>query len=129
MEASDLDQALALMGELGTFSEPVTVVSRQYDDPNGDTPLHVATTLGNEKYVKALLSAGADPNARGDLGCTPLHGAIGSDLKEITKMLLAAGARIDIQNELNLTPWDLCNDEDMKELVLRHSFPPPEQNA
>ena len=44
-------------------------------DNSGDTPLHIAASLGQTEVVQALLDAGADPNARSTEGRTPLNGA------------------------------------------------------
>lgn len=56
------------------------------------TPLQVATRNGNLTVVKMLLGAGADPNARDDLGRTPLHEAVLRNSEELVRTLLEAGA-------------------------------------
>src|SRR6185436_7494647 len=45
-------------------------------DPDGDTPLHLATAAGDQGAVAALLAAGASPNARNHRGRTPFGDSI-----------------------------------------------------
>ena len=39
----------------------------------GSTPLHLAATNPDTSAMKALIAAGANPNARDNDGATPLH--------------------------------------------------------
>src|SRR4051812_43312229 len=59
------------------------------------TPLHVAARSGRGPMIKALLDAGADPNARTELGTTALHEAAGSGSVDGVNALLAKGADVD----------------------------------
>ena len=61
----------------------------------GFTPLHVASREGSAAAIKALLGAGADPNATNDTGVTPLHLAAMAGTPEAISALLAKGARVD----------------------------------
>ena len=45
-------------------------------DPDGDTPLHKVALWGDNHAAKVLIDAGADIDARGDMGLTPLHFAV-----------------------------------------------------
>jgi ankyrin repeat protein len=71
---------------------------------SGKTALHLAARLGRTAAVKALLAAGADPNAGDDLSDTPLHLAAENGRLEAVKLLLAAGARRDLKNKAGQTP-------------------------
>jgi ankyrin repeat protein len=55
-------------------------------------PLHSATAAGDHDAVRALLDAGADPNARQEGGYTPLLQAAHADDPELARMLLDHGA-------------------------------------
>jgi ankyrin repeat protein len=58
----------------------------------------------NDLYpVQALVEAGANVNAVGDMGETPLHVAIGQENISVIEALLRAGARTDIRSEFNET--------------------------
>ncbi|MEM7222117.1 MAG: ankyrin repeat domain-containing protein [Pseudomonadota bacterium] len=70
----------------------------------GNTPLEVAAVRGDLEEIDALLAAGADHNARCELGCTPLHGAAGQGHAEAVTRLLRAGASTDLLNEFGDIP-------------------------
>ena len=58
--------------------------------------------------VTALLNAGADPNARNELGATPLHfAARSSKTPAVVSALLDAGADPDARDQYGDTPWDV----------------------
>ena len=78
------------MGELRI----VTAILEAEGDPspqteNGLTPLHLAAEPG---MVEALVAAGAEIDARNDLGRTPLHQAAGYRDAAVVEALLDAGA-------------------------------------
>jgi ankyrin repeat protein len=60
--------------------------------PGGTTPLMAAALYGDAPLVKAVLEAGADPNAANDAGVTPLMWAV-TDI-ERTRQLIEAGADV-----------------------------------
>ena len=66
----------------------------------GDTPLHLACHWTDAEGVAALLAAGANVNALGDIGQTPLFRA---KSVRIVDLLLAAGADPSIKDEFGDT--------------------------
>ena len=75
--------------------------------PAGNTPLHIAAIHGDTLVVRALLDAGADPNAAGEQGDTPLHGALGQKHLQVARMLIAAGGSLDASNRDGVTARDM----------------------
>jgi len=57
-----------------------------------NTPLHTAASKGYGDILELLLKAGADLNARNQLGQTALHQAARQRFVPLVKALLAAGA-------------------------------------
>lgn len=85
----------------------VTVDSREAD---GDGVLH-SLLYGKERYpALALIDAGANVNAVGDLGYTPLHVSAFRNDSEMIQTLLDAGADPHLKCEVGKTPWDTAVD-------------------
>jgi uncharacterized protein len=66
--------------------------ARDLRTSQGSTPLHLAATNPDISALKALLAAGADPNARDGEGATPLHMAAYTQNARHAQLLLEAGA-------------------------------------
>lgn len=62
-------------------------------------PLHAAVAGRNADCVQAILDAGADPDARQQLGYTPLMGAASAGREDLAELLLARGADRSLQSE------------------------------
>lgn len=84
---------------------------------SGDYPINVAVHRKAQDEVVALLEAGADPNARGELGYTPLHSAVINASTNIVELLLGAGARIDATNDDGVTPLQLARTQEINDLL------------
>ena len=70
-----------------------------------DTPLHVATRVGNIEAIKCLIEHGADVNTKGEwTGDTPLICAAQMGSKEIIQCLIKHGADVMARNLWNDTP-------------------------
>lgn len=76
---------------------PQSLLAEKPALPRGDhwTPLHLAAECGDEAELAALLSAGADPNARSRTGITPPALAALNGHERCVRALLAAGAVAD----------------------------------
>jgi uncharacterized protein len=68
---------------------PIDAVASTFGDVQ---PLHSAVAADNTETARALVAAGADPNARQGGGFTPLHGAAQNGNRELVEALLESGA-------------------------------------
>jgi ankyrin repeat protein len=92
---------------------------------DGFTPLHLAAFFGGPAAVKAILEAGADPDADADntFGVHPLHSACAVGALESARALLAAGANPNVHQKGGYTPLHTAahnNDVALAELLLEH---------
>ena len=102
-----------------------TFYGRHVRDLGGGTPLHAVAGSSSEKTappaIRALLTAGADMDARDEGGNTPLHRAAAGpgDLHayqgnpyagSAVEVLLDAGASPTVRNAEGRTPWDLAQE-------------------
>jgi ankyrin repeat protein len=99
----------------------------QFEDPNGFTPLHLASLWDHESIVETLIRFKADVNARNETGMTPLHSAAMAGHARIAHILLAYGADPNARDSLGNTPlymavWD--GRRDVVELLLQHGADP-----
>jgi cytohesin len=105
------------------------------EGPPPNTPLHLAAEAGSLESAKALITAHASMNARGDLEETPLHFAVKGEPTaariELVRLLLAHGAQVNAKNKNDETPLDLVKDQDnpIRKLLLDHGAKPGEPTA
>jgi ankyrin repeat protein len=96
---------------------------------DGFTALHLAAFFGGAETVRALLAAGADPDADADnpLRVRPLHSAVASRDRESVAALLEAGADPDVRQQGGFTPLHgaaYAGDAEMVRLLLAHGADP-----
>uniref|UniRef100_A0A3B5Q256 Cyclin-dependent kinase inhibitor 2C (p18, inhibits CDK4) n=1 Tax=Xiphophorus maculatus TaxID=8083 RepID=A0A3B5Q256_XIPMA len=78
------------------------------------TPLQVAM-LGNTELVRALLAAGADPNARDHiLNLTVTHDAAREGFAETVRELVNHGADVNLADEIGNLPLHLAAREGVR---------------
>jgi len=71
--------------------------------------LYNAALRGHKEIAQLLIDAGADVNAKGDVGWTPLHNAVNfghPSATEVIKLLIAKGADVNEKNDHGETPLD-----------------------
>lgn len=90
-------QMLLEAARVGDIAEVIRVLDARPDlvdqtDERGRTPLHWAVWEGHADVARALVDAGADVNAKADLGLTPLWNAARGGGGDLVELLLAHGA-------------------------------------
>lgn len=89
VKGSGADVVRYLLSQAPTLANTPTVA--------GEMPLMTNCFCANPDAVniaRALLDAGADPNAESDKGWTALHAACGKDSVELVRLLLSRGANV-----------------------------------
>jgi len=86
-------------------------------DENGNSPLILATSRGDEKVVQLLIENGADVDFSNFNGETSLHYAVANDDETIVDLLLQNGANVSITNKDGKTPEQLATDKWNKKII------------
>lgn len=77
----------------------------------------LANVIDDEKYLRFMLSKGANVNSKDAAGFTALHSAVVSRRSDIVKVLLAYHADKTINDAHGHTPIDYATTEDLKKLL------------
>jgi ankyrin repeat protein len=109
---------LPLLRELIACGANVNAASR---NPMRVQPLHSAAALADHATAtamgRALLEAGADPDARQQGGYTPLHEAAATGKLALLSLLLARGADPSLRNDQGEDALDLARARGMREAL------------
>jgi len=73
--------------------------------------LHAAVAGRHLEIVKAVLDAGADPNAKQQAGFRPMHEAGSNANRQLAELLLSHGADPSLPNDEGKTPIDFARDK------------------
>jgi ankyrin repeat protein/2-C-methyl-D-erythritol 4-phosphate cytidylyltransferase len=92
-----------------------------------ETPLHIASILGNFDAVKILIENGADVNVLNNNGSNPLHYAASRGRLDIARLLFKSGAALNVsdvtkRNELHFAVVGIINRELITFLLDEGSF-------
>ena len=80
-----------------------------------------ASRVGDVEWVKLLLNAGAQVNAKTPTGWTALHAAAAKGKPDVVQALLAAGAVVNPKCLPDgFTPLRFAKDEQVAQLLRRH---------
>ena len=82
-----------------------------------DLKLVDAALDDNLPEMKRLIQAGADVNAKNDIGKAALHYACASNHLDIVKFLLNNGAEVDIRDQTGITPLISASQDGFKDIV------------
>src|SRR3954449_4486569 len=96
---------------------------------DGFTSLHLAAVFGGAEAVRALLAAGADPDADPDntFKVRPIHSASAVGDHDSVRALLEAGANPNVRQQGGYTPLHTAahnNDATLARLLLDHGADP-----
>lgn len=79
---------------------------------SGLTALMIASAKGHTECIRALLAAGANPNARDREGGTALMSACGYGSPEVVRLLLRSGADVNAVDEDGWSAAFFCAERD-----------------
>ncbi len=96
--------------ELTDVTQPIPILG-------GDTLLHYVAARSGRDEVNLLVSAGADINARGEMGQTPLHHAAIWGRLDVAEHLLALGADQSIRDEFGMTAQETALRQGREEMA------------
>jgi uncharacterized protein len=77
--------------------------SLEQEKMNGNTPLMVAATAGDDQAVRRLVFKGAGVNAKNNFGSTALMGASAGGFEDIVKLLLVKDAKPNLKSNSGCT--------------------------
>lgn len=90
-----------------------------FQDKDGDTPMHVAISNGNEWAVEMLIEEGVDINCPDREGCTPLHIAVSTGDCAIIKLVLnAKDCKVNARNKYNDTALHLVTNVEIATMLI-----------
>jgi len=89
---------------------------------SGQTMLHLACSLGFQRFAAALLARGANPEPRDKGGFTPMHFAALHGHAQIVRRLMLSGADPMLRSLQGYTPSDMTTSEDVLRVARRIEY-------
>ncbi|KAJ5077023.1 ankyrin repeat-containing protein [Anaeramoeba ignava] len=86
-----------------------TGLDLEEQDKNGETPLHISSSVGNIKLIQWILKQGISVNLKDKIGRTALHNAALYGHLRLVYFLLKIGADPKIKDRNLENPIDSCN--------------------
>ncbi|ORX75799.1 ankyrin [Anaeromyces robustus] len=93
-------------------------------DPRGNTPLHIAARIGNEKMA-VLYSRFFSVDSLGQNNWTPLHEAISKKNINICRYLISKGSSLDKRTSSGYTPLELAKKCGFTNEEINELYAPP----
>lgn len=106
-------------------TDPPVEITLETADVVGDTPLHAVAWQNDAGGVEALVAAGADVNALGEMDETALHIAVKHGNERMARCLIGAGARADIVDEFGDTAAVLAREKGRDTVAIVSVAPSP----
>ncbi len=98
VQDKDLSKAYKALAATGN-----SIINTRHSD-TGDTALHIATKRADTTWIRFLLAAGANPDARDGAGDTPLVQSVVRSCRDCVLLLLENKANPNAANEAGETP-------------------------
>ena len=130
MSPSDMALAAGHVEVAGMFDERSADVTAKDEDRNliergagvtaqdkdGETPLHLASLMGQVEVAHTLIERGADVTARDNDGRTPLHLASQMGRAKVVRVLIERGANAAAKDKAGKTPSHLASQHGKEEV-------------
>ncbi|KAL8705032.1 MAG: hypothetical protein Q9201_001839 [Fulgogasparrea decipioides] len=110
---------LAILGVLDIIDQADSSIAPLYNlrQPNGQTMVHLAASLGYHRLVAGLLARGANPDLRDRNGMSAMHMACLRGQTKVIRKLLSAGGDPTLRSLLGLAPIDMAMTQEVHELM------------
>ncbi|KAL8962909.1 MAG: hypothetical protein Q9193_000762 [Seirophora villosa] len=110
---------LAILGIIDLIDQTDSVVTPCYDaaQPNGQTMLHVAASLGYHRLVAGLLARGMNSDLLDRNGMSAMHMACLQGHAKVVRKLLSAGGDSTLRSLLGLRAIDMATTEEVYQLM------------
>ncbi|KAK9478233.1 hypothetical protein V1514DRAFT_76981 [Lipomyces japonicus] len=129
MGHGDLERTLLHCIDLVDYNDSPYKVQWQLKNKSGQTMMHLATLLGLQRLVAALLARGASYKVKDVSGYTPLHLAAIHGDRVIVQRLLNSGADVLVRTVHGKTVLDLAKSDEIKSLLADHVDEPSKSSV
>ncbi|KAL8898449.1 MAG: hypothetical protein Q9207_006690, partial [Kuettlingeria erythrocarpa] len=114
-----VDLELSLLGVIDVVDQTDSVITPRFSarQPNGQTMLHIAASLGYHRLVAGLLARGVNPDLRDRNGMAAMHLACLRGHTKVVRKLLSAGGDPTLRSLLGLAPIDMATNQEVYQLM------------
>lgn len=110
---------LSLLSLIDLIDKTDSVILPRYNarQPNGQTMLHIAASLGYHRLVASLLARGVNADLRDRNGLAAMHLACLRGHTKVVRKLLSAGGDPTLRSLLGLAPIDMATNQEVYQLM------------